>query len=122
MSEFHEQATLFEWAALQAGAIPELDLMFATLNGAALAGGGRQWAILRRAGAKKGIPDIVLPVARGGYHGLLIELKFGSNKPTKEQAVWLDRLHDEGYMAVACWGWEDARDCVIEYLSGGKDA
>ena len=40
MSEYHDQAALFEWAALQACAYPELGLMFATLNGAKLAGGG----------------------------------------------------------------------------------
>ena len=118
MSEYQEQAALFAWAALQEGVYPELALMFATLNGAQLAGGGRAWAILQRAGAKKGLPDIILPVARGGWHGLAVELKVGENRPSQSQVEWLDRLTEQGYLATACWGWEDAKETIVEYLGG----
>mgnify|MGYP004433785991 CR=1 FL=1 len=39
----------------------------------------RTAANLKRQGVKAGVPDLHLPVARGGYNGLYIELKVGSN-------------------------------------------
>lgn len=35
---------------------------------------------LKRQGVKAGVPDICLPVARNGYHGLHIELKAGKTQ------------------------------------------
>ena len=43
---------------------------------------------MKRQGVKAGVPDICLPVARNGYHGLYIELKAGKNKATKNQEKW----------------------------------
>ena len=56
-------------------------------------GGGKRDAktatILKRQGVKAGVPDLHLPVARGGYHGLYIELKVGDNTTTKKQKDWI---------------------------------
>ncbi len=41
-------------------------------------------AVLKRQGVKAGVPDIMLPAARAGYHGLYIELKAGENTTTKK--------------------------------------
>jgi len=49
-------------------------------------------------GLRAGVPDLFLPVARHGYHGLFIELKCGDNKPTEPQAEWLKKLKAEGYL------------------------
>ncbi len=73
-SEFQEQCALFQWAAIEAKHYPVLDLLFAIPNG-----GSRRDAIeganLKRSGVKAGIPDIFLPAANKGRHGLFIELK-----------------------------------------------
>jgi hypothetical protein len=61
-------------------------------------------------GLRPGIPDLFLPVARQGYHGLFIELKVGSNKPTESQNIWLKHLEAEGYRCVVIW---DSVDDVI---------
>jgi hypothetical protein len=119
MTEYHEQCAVFAWAALMEGQYPELRLLHASLNGAALAGGGRSWAILERAGAKKGVPDMLLPVARQGYHGLFIELKHGKNRASAEQLLWIAELERQGYLAVVCREAEGAIAELKEYLGTG---
>ena len=50
----------------------------------------RTAANLKKEGVKRGVPDICLPVSRGKYHGLYIEMKAGKNKPSKEQKEWIN--------------------------------
>lgn len=69
---------------------------------------------------KKGEHDIKLLVARGGFHGLSIELKAGKNKPTPDQLEYGRRLTEEGYLVAYCWSWTDAKDQIIKYLSWQK--
>jgi len=114
MSEHDEQKALFEWAAWACGRYPELEYLHAIPNG-----GHRHIRVAKRLkaeGVKPGVPDLCLPVARDGYHGLYIEMKFGRNKPTDHQERWLEFLNEQGYLAVVCWGWEQARETIEEYL------
>lgn len=72
-TESVEQQCLFRWAAFQSGKYPELKLLYHVPNG-----GSRKKSEAGRfkaEGVKAGVPDLCLPVARGGYHGLYIELK-----------------------------------------------
>ena len=72
-SESVEQQCLFRWAALQSGKYPELAMMYHIPNGGSR---GKVEAIRFKAeGVKAGVPDICLPVPRGTWHGLYIELK-----------------------------------------------
>lgn len=117
-NEAREQQTLFEWAALASKKYPELALLYHIPNG-----GSRnkiEAANLKRQGVKAGVPDICLPVARGGYHGLYIELKAGRNKTTEKQQEWLTALEREGYQAIVCCGWEEAKRAIEMYLRGEK--
>lgn len=116
MSEHTEQCALMHWAALQTGRWPELELLFHVPNGSAR--DSITGAQLKAAGVKAGVPDLCLPVARQGWHGLFIELKVGRNRPQERQVGWLDRLTAEGYLAVACWGWDEARETLEAYLGG----
>lgn len=114
--EGSEQEALFAWALYAAGAMPELGLMFHVPNG-----GSRnriEAAKLKRQGVRAGVPDICLPVARGGFHGLFVELKYGRNKATDRQTAWLDALRSQGYLAVECVGWDTAREVITKYLKG----
>ena len=114
MSEHDEQTKLFEWARYREGKYPELALMFAIPNG-----GHRHITVAKRMkaeGVKAGVPDVLLPVMRGGYHSLWIELKHGKNKATDSQQWWLDMLNAEGHKAVIAYEFEGARDAVLEYL------
>jgi len=72
-------------------------------------------AIAKGLGWKAGIPDILCFARRGGYSGLAIELKIGSNKPSDAQQGWLTALEEEGWRV----GWfnnlDAARDFVDQY-------
>lgn len=116
-SEHAEQVALFEWAALHAGRYPELGLLFAIPNG-----GKRDpvtAARLRDEGVRPGVPDVCLPVPSAGWHGLFIELKWGRNTTTDKQNEWLERLTEQGYLAVVCYGWQEAVDVIMDYLGMG---
>jgi len=109
-----EQIALFQWAAMMESKYQELRLLHAIPNG-----GHRHKATaarLKAAGVKAGVPDICLPVARGDWHGLYIELKVGKNKPTEAQRRWKDDLIRYGYLALVCYGWEEARKAIERYL------
>ena len=72
-TESAEQQCLFRWAAYNRGRWPEMKMMYHIPNGGtrSKSEAGR----FRAEGVKAGVPDICLPVARGGYHGMYIEMK-----------------------------------------------
>lgn len=115
-TESVEQQCLIRWARMQRGKYPELDLLYHVPNeGKRPSSTG---ARMRAEGLKKGVPDIVLPVARGGYHGLYIEMKrLKGSKTTEEQKEWIKNLNNQGYFACICKGWEAAKDVIMQYLS-----
>ena len=64
------------------------------------------------------MPDICLPVQRGGHGALYIELKRQKGGVlSANQKVWLDRLNQAGNRAVVCKGWEAAREAIEQYLT-----
>lgn len=100
--------------------MPELRLLYACPNG-----GYRNKITASRMhaeGVAPGVPDLDLPVARGGYHGLRIELKRPAEDGhpkgvlSYDQKVWLDELNAEGYKAIVAFGWVDAAEQILEYL------
>lgn len=114
-SEHQEQAALFAWAQLAQGRWPELSLLYAIPNG-----GKRSLAtasLLKAEGVKPGVPDIFLPVARGGYHGMYIELKREKGgRVSVVQQICLEALKKQGYRCAVCHGWESARTEIEQYL------
>lgn len=114
-----EQEALFQWVEYQSSVHPELKLLYHIPNeGKRSAAAG---AALKKAGLRKGVPDLCLPVARGIYHGLYIELKAGKNQPTVSQLEWLEALERQGYKAVWCVGWEKAKEVILDYLKQNKE-
>lgn len=113
--EHAEQVALMRWAVLASGGHPELRWLYANPNG-----GERHPAVaarLKAEGTRKGIPDLHLPVMRGGYGGLWIELKRqAGGRVSPEQRVWLAGLNANGHRAVVCKGWAEARDVILDYL------
>lgn len=112
-SETTEQITLFNWAERTKSVLPELKLMYHVPNEGKRTNGG----ILKAAGLKSGVPDIVLPIPNNGFHGLYIELKFGKNKATKAQEDYMTLLKEQNYKTAVCYGFEEARETILEYLS-----
>lgn len=77
----------------------------------------RTGATLKRMGMRTGFPDLCIPLARGKYHGLYIEMKVQPNKVTEEQKKWLRTLHNNGYATCVCYGFEEAREKIDKYIS-----
>lgn len=119
MSEHAHQCALIEWARLPVtiAQYPGIDLLEASLNGVKLT--KAQAGKAKAAGMLKGALDLNLPVARGIYHGLRIELKYGKNKMTDEQEWHAQRLREEGWKVICCWDWLTARNEIIHYLTQG---
>lgn len=72
---------------------------------------------LKRQGVKKGVPDLCVPVAKRGYHGLYIEMKYGKGKTSKPQDEWLELLNNNGYLARVCVGADEAINLIQWYFS-----
>ncbi len=72
---------------------------------------------LKHSGVKSGYPDLVIDIARNGYHGLRIELKDESGGTTSDdQKERLQMLSDEGYLAVVRSGYKAAFDELLDYM------
>lgn len=116
MSEFLHQKALFDYARRPdiQRQYPGIDLLEGSMNGVKLT--KAQAGKAKAAGMLKGSHDVKLPVARGPFKGLSIEMKFGRNKLTEEQEWYGARLREEGWRVATCWSWTDARAVIIEYL------
>jgi hypothetical protein len=112
--ESQEQQALFQWAKLNENIYPDLKLLFSIPNG------GKRHIVtavrMKAEGQKSGVPDVFLPVPKCGYHGLFVELKVGKNKTSANQDYWLSVLSEKNYKAKVCYGWESAKDAILEYL------
>lgn len=118
-SEHAEQTLLFEWAHYATARAPELGLLFAIPNFSGRLGKAtaRHGGSLNREGRKKGVPDVFLPVARGPYHGLFLEMKrLDGGRLSPEQRSWIDALRSMDYRVEVCAGWEQAKRVLCEYL------
>ena len=123
MNEHAEQCAIFEWCAWNKSRFPDLGMLFAIPNGAKLPYKGRgkkrispEAIRLKKEGMKPGVPDMFLPVSRGGFHGLFIELKVGKNQPSEAQLEMIDSLRDQGYLVRVVWGKDAAIRLICEYL------
>ena len=113
-SEHDLQKHICKWAKLMEGQYPELRLLHAIPNG-----GQRHVLVatkLKAEGVKAGVPDICLPVARGGYHGLYIEVKRSGGKPSLSQSGWIADLVEQGYRVAIINDAQTVKDLIITYL------
>lgn len=115
-TEDEEQIWLFSWAKLKLGRFPELALMHHIPNGGQRS--KTEAARFKAMGVKRGVSDIFLPVARGGYHGLYIELKAEHGRPEKEQEEWIAAVQEQGYYGAVCYGGMEAANLVEAYMKG----
>ncbi|WP_459482080.1 VRR-NUC domain-containing protein [Clostridium saccharoperbutylacetonicum] len=116
--ESEEQICLFQWAMWNTQKFPELNLLFHVPNGGKR--DKREAVSLKRQGVKAGVPDLVLPVPRGGYHGAYIEMKVGDNKTTDKQKKWIRDLIEQGYYVEVCYGWQEASEKLTKYLEKSR--
>lgn len=119
MTEQKEQIALIQWSQQPSirQAHPELKLLFHIPNERP---DKVQAALLKKMGVKRGVPDLCLPVSRGGYHGLFIEMKTSGGKASDAQFWWGENLKTNGYLFDICYGWEEAAEVLQWYLNLGQ--
>ena len=113
-TEHAEQVSLIIWSRLNLGKYPELELLHAIPNG-----GKRTIGValkLKAEGVKPGIPDLFLPVARGDFHGLYLEMKAARGNLSPVQKEVQQALRQQGYCVLTCYNWIEASDSIIKYL------
>ena len=111
MTEDQEQKQLIQWCRID----PRLQFLFHIPNENTA---GIKWGIRnRQLGVKSGVPDLMLPIPAGGYHGLFIEMKTLHGETSENQDRWIAALNTFGYQAVVAHGWEDAKCRILDYLN-----
>lgn len=79
-------------------------------------------AQLKRAGVRRGVPDLWFPQRRGGFCGLAMELKAPKGRVTPEQVEWLEMLAEEGWLTSVCVGLDAAIATVDAYMRLPRDS
>jgi hypothetical protein len=99
---------------------PVWEMIFAIPNG-----GKRDKATagkLKAEGLKKGIPDLMIPLARmkGNVHrnGLYLEVKWDKNTLSESQEWWFRRLRIEGYVCEVAYTFEEAMNTLTWWIEG----
>lgn len=105
MSEHDQQVAVIGYC--EANGIP----VFAIPNGGLRS--KRTAAMLKAEGVKPGVPDLFIPLPRGEYAGLFVEMKDVKGRPPRaSQMEWLDLLNANGYAAY----WARGADAAIELI------
>ena len=115
-AELLEQEALIQWAALTViNGYRVGDYLVHVPNEGKR--GPKAASEFKRAGGRAGYPDLILDLPSGQWHGLRIEMKAKGGKPTAAQLGWIERLRGVGYRAEVCYGFDEARGLIIEYLA-----
>ena len=109
------QQSLMQWAAYASGSNPELGLLYSIPNGANTTIQNRKRLVCE--GLKAGMPDLCLPVQRGDFSALYIELKTPKGRLSKVQEERIESLQTYGNMVVVCRGLEETIESINKYLS-----
>ncbi len=113
--------------------IPELNWFHAIPNGGSRGDDEKTRTIrggaLKAEGVRSGVADTFLPVRRGEYSGLYIEMKKPSEKPKREgskggvsdeQRSFGEFVKSQGFGFVVCYSWIEAVENLTAYLNWGS--
>ena len=108
-SEFSEQCVFIQWLRLKRTPF------YAIPNG--FKATASEGAKMKRQGLQPGVPDICIPVRRGDYGALYIEMKRkAGGYVSAAQQSWIDYLNGAGYRAEIALGAESAIRIVEKYM------
>lgn len=119
LSESDLQRAIITWAKTQVKTYPELLWLHHVPNGGKRDSSAAN--LLKKEGVKTGILDLHLPVARGGYHGAMLELKVPGGKcktPSKEQQEYIQFLSEQGYATIVSNDFGELKSFIVDYLEG----
>ena len=124
-TEYSHQTALFCWCSNNVHVHPELK-WYHSITNEEKTGSVVVATKAKAAGRKAGVSDTFLPVRRGSCSGLYIELKRPELKPktakgkgglSTEQIEFGNFVLAQGFGFIVCYGWEEARDIVLQYLN-----
>ena len=122
MSEHTEQAAVITWARYNQTRYPALVWLHSSLNGIVIpappAVRARIINHMKAEDMKPGVPDLFLPCARRGYHGLYIEMKTSKGALSPAQKDFLEYADAAGYLDKVCYSADDAIEALEWYLNG----
>lgn len=110
-----QQAVIRWWSvACRQFKVPEHLLM-------SIPNGGRRdeitGALLKKEGARRGAPDLLLCAPSRGKHALFIEMKTEKGRVSPEQATIHNQLRDFGYAVEVCRSTDEAIKTIETYLN-----
>ena len=126
-SEWSEQCAVIDWRNRCLGARPYLFMLFHTPNGEKREqveytrrdGSKGTWSPsgmrAKLAGASPGVPDLILPIRRGGFNGLAVEMKINGGSLSDDQKAWLRALALENWKVAVCYGAQAAIELIDQY-------
>lgn len=94
---------------------PELMLLYAIPNGGARS--KRTAGRMKAQGVLASVPDVHLPVMRGPFASLYVELKVPGETPTEGQRDMHDTLRQHHHCVLVCWSVEQFVASVLGYLA-----
>lgn len=73
--------------------------------------------LMKRMGVLAGASDLLLAWPSGQYHGMFLEVKSKTGKPTELQMQFIERMNKAGYYACVCYGAEEIINTIKWYLN-----
>lgn len=113
--EFDNQSAYFQILALKEKEHPMLKFIFAMQSGAYLSIRTRMKE--KRAGMKKGVPDVCIPIQSNGFGGAYIENKSTKGRLKPEQKEFIEHLEKNNYCVKVCYSLDDAIHFTEQYLN-----
>ena len=115
--EDQDQMAFMEWLRV---AYPDVyDVAFAIPNSGRTP---QQGAKLKKLGVKAGVPDVMVCVAKGLWHGLFLEFKRAATDTIAKGIVSpaqkdrMAKLHARGYRCDVVYGIDEAMEAMISYM------
>jgi hypothetical protein len=112
MSEHAEQVATIQWFRMQYPKYTKY--LWAIPNG-----GSRHIVAavkLKAEGVMPGVSDCFLMIPKDGWHGLFIEMKVKGGRLSDSQKEFMGAATLMGYQAVVCYGFDEAKKAINEYL------
>ena len=116
--EAAEQENVIKWARDNENNYPFLWMLHSSLNGVKLS--KTQAGKAKASGMLSGVPDLFLPVPRGSFCGLYIEMKSATGRIMPSQSRYLSAVSDFGYSAVVCYSANEAIKTIENYYFDPK--
>lgn len=121
LQESDLQRAVMLWCGIMESKFPCLKWMHAIPNGGKR--DSKEASSMKSQGVKAGILDLSLDVARGGFHGLKIELKKPGGKclkPSKEQLEYIEFCRDQGYSVLVSNDFDEVKAFILDYLNANS--